>query len=138
MNELTYSTAKGITERCGMKKKNRNRTSHKQPAWKPKIQKEIESFRGELSLLEDLSKGINVKTRKGQKVHRKYKLQNENDIATAKERIKQKVQFKAQRIRRFEKGIRSSTGRIKYLRLMQRNSSGRWENNPLKSKSLLL
>ena len=138
MNELTYSTAKAITERCGMKKKNRTRTSHKQPAWKRKIQKEIESFRGELSLLEDLSKGINVKTRKGQKVKRKYKLQNENDIAKAKERIKQKVQFKAQRIRRFDKRIRSSKGRIKYLRLMQRNSLGRWENNLLKSKSLLL
>ena len=65
MNELTYSTAKAITERCGMKKKNRNRTSHKQPAWKHKIQKEIKAFRGELSILEYLSKGINVKTRKG-------------------------------------------------------------------------
>ena len=48
-----------------MKKKNRNRTSHKQPAWKHKIQKEIKAFRGELSILEYLSKGINVKTRKG-------------------------------------------------------------------------
>ena len=41
LNELTYSTAKAITERCGMKKKNRNKTSHKQPAWKRKIQEEI-------------------------------------------------------------------------------------------------
>ena len=85
------------------KKKNRNRTSYKQPAWKRKIQKEIEAFRGELSILEDLSKGINVKTRKRRRVKRKHKLQNENDITTAKERIKQKVQVKAQRIRRFEK-----------------------------------
>ena len=38
LNELTYSTAKVITERRGMKKKNRNRTSHKKPAWKRKIQ----------------------------------------------------------------------------------------------------
>ena len=53
--------------------------------------------------MQNLSKGINVKTRKGRKVKRKYKLQNENDMATAKERIKQKVQVKAQRIRRFEK-----------------------------------
>ena len=37
LNELTYSTAKAITERCGMTKKNRNRTSHKQRAWKRKI-----------------------------------------------------------------------------------------------------
>ena len=28
LNELTYSTAKAITERCSIKKKNRNRTSH--------------------------------------------------------------------------------------------------------------
>ena len=62
-----------------MKKKNRNRTSHKTPAWKRKIQKEIEAFRGELSILEDLSKGINVKARKGRKINRKSKLQNEND-----------------------------------------------------------
>ena len=47
------------------KKKNRNRASHKQPAWKCKIQKEMEAFRSELSILEDLSKWINVKGRKG-------------------------------------------------------------------------
>ena len=137
MNELAYSTAKAITERSGMKKKNRNRTSQKQPAWKRKIQKEIEAFRGELSLPEDSSKRINVKARKGGKVKRKYNLQNENDITTAKEIIKQKVKVKAQRIRRFEKE-QNFTGRIKYLRLMQRNSTGRWEKNPSKSKSLLL
>ena len=33
---------------------------------------------------------------------------------------------------------RNSTGRIKYLRLVQRNSTGRWDNSPSKSKSLLL
>ena len=48
-----------------MKKKNRNRTSHKQADWKRKIQKEIEALRGELSTLDDLSKGINAKTMKG-------------------------------------------------------------------------
>ena len=57
-NELTYPTAKAITNRCGMKKKNGNRTSHNQPAWKRKNPKEIEAFRGELSILEDLSNGI--------------------------------------------------------------------------------
>ena len=92
LNELTYSTAKAITERCGMKKKNRNRTIQKRPSWKRKIQKEIEAFKGELSILKDLSKEINIKPRKGQKVKRKYKLQNETDIRTTKERIEQKIQ----------------------------------------------
>ena len=37
---------------------------------------------------------INVKPKKGRKVKRKYKLQNENDITTtAKDRIKQKIQI---------------------------------------------
>ena len=86
-----------------MKKKNRSRTRHKQPAWKHKIQKEIETLRGELSILEDLLKVINVKTRKGPKVKRNYKLQNENDAITIKERTEQKMQVKAHRIRRKEK-----------------------------------
>ena len=41
LNALTYSTAKAMAERCGIKKKNRNRTSCTQPAWKCKTQKEI-------------------------------------------------------------------------------------------------
>ena len=76
LNELTYSTAKAIMETCGMKKKNKKRNIHKQPAWQRKIWKEIEDFRGEISILEDLSKGINVKTRNGRKVKKNtnYKL----------------------------------------------------------------
>ena len=119
-----------------MKKKNRNTTSHKQPAWKRKIQKEIEDIRGELSILDDLSNRINVKTRKGGKVKRKYKLQNENDITTAKERIS-RCMSRHKKFEDLKKG-RNSTGRIKYLRLMRSNSTGRWESNPWKSKSFLL
>ena len=32
LNELTCSTTKAFTEECDMRKKNRNGTSHKQPA----------------------------------------------------------------------------------------------------------
>ena len=59
-------------EKCDMKKKNRNKTCHKQPIWKRKIHRKIKSFRGEICILEDLSKQINVKTSKGQKIKRKY------------------------------------------------------------------
>ena len=41
LNESSYSTAKAITERGGMKKKIRNRTSHKQPAWNLKSRKKL-------------------------------------------------------------------------------------------------
>lgn len=49
-----------------------------------KIQREMEACRGELSLLERTSKGINVKTREERKVKRKNKLQSENYILTKK------------------------------------------------------
>ena len=114
--------------------------SHKKPAWKCKTQKEIEAFRGELSILGNLPKGINVKTRKGRKVKRKYKLQNENDTIMAKERIKQKVQVKAQRIRKFEKRTKfyKQNKIFKTDTKKHYGSTGRWEKNPSKSKSLLL
>ena len=40
-----------------------------------------------IALLEELSKRVTVKTRKGRKVIRKYKVQSDNDIPTAEERI---------------------------------------------------
>ena len=42
-----------------MKSKYNNRISHEQLAWKRKTQNEIETLRVDLSILEDLSKGIN-------------------------------------------------------------------------------
>ena len=57
--------------------------TNKQPQ-KHKIQKEVETLRGELYIPVDLSKEINLKTRKGRKNKIKYKLQTENDITTAK------------------------------------------------------
>ena len=42
-----------------MKRKCNNVISHEQLAWKRKTQNEIETLRVDLSILEDLSKGIN-------------------------------------------------------------------------------
>ena len=59
-------------------------------------------MRGELSVLSELQRGINVKGRKCRKMIKKYQLTKEN-ILSVKETIKQKMQLKAQRIRRYEK-----------------------------------
>lgn len=50
-----------------------------------------------------MARGTNLKTRKGRKIKRKYKIRNENEVLSAKEKIKQTIQLKAQRIRRYEK-----------------------------------
>ena len=58
LNGLTYSTASNQPENVKSRKKN-------------------EEFRGEKPTRENVSKGINVKTRKGQKAKEIYKLENE-------------------------------------------------------------
>lgn len=69
-----------------------------------KIQREMEACRGELSLLERTSKGINVKTREGGKKGEKKKQITKWKLYTnKKESIKQKIQEKPPQTRRFEK-----------------------------------
>ena len=66
------------------------------------MEKQIEHLLGELSILIELEKGINVKENKCRKLKRKYKLKEEN-ITAVKETVKQRMQLKAQGIRRYEK-----------------------------------
>ena len=65
--------------------------------------KEIKMLRGELSILDALSKENIIKTRKARKVKRNYKLFDMNEILESKELVKQKLQAMAQRICRYEK-----------------------------------
>lgn len=38
-----------------------------------------------------MARGTNLKTRKGRKIKRKYKIRNENEVLSAKEKIKQTI-----------------------------------------------
>ena len=104
LNNLIYATAKAATKAMGIdltRKRKNNRRS--QPRWKMRISKEVESLRRELSILTELEKGINVRTRQGRNVRRKYDFSNSNDILIAKEILKQKISLKSQRLRRYDK-----------------------------------
>ena len=101
LNNLFYASAKTITSKCCVKKKGK-KNIHKKPRWREKIDKEIECLRGELSILTELQRGVNVKGRSAKKLKRKYQL-NEGNTLEVKETIKQKVQLKTQRVQRFEK-----------------------------------
>ena len=61
-----------------------------------KIQKEIDLLRAEISILSDVSKGANLKTRKLGKIKRKYKISDENALLSTKESLKQRMQVTAQ------------------------------------------
>ena len=100
-NELVYATAKVVTELCSPKKKRKVNT-RKKPSWKQKMEKEIEHLGGELSILSELERGINVKRKMRRKLKWKYKF-NEENITVVKETVKQRMQLKAQKMRRYEK-----------------------------------
>ena len=76
---------------------------NKPPKWKVKIQKEIDLLRAEMSIFNEVSKGVNLKIRKLRKIKRKYKISDENALLPTKESLKQRMQVKAQRLRRFDK-----------------------------------
>ena len=70
VNILIYATAKAATENIGLKVKKQSKPKHhnKPPKWKQKLQKEIESLRAELSILDEISKGTVVKTKKSKRL----------------------------------------------------------------------
>jgi len=84
-------------------KRSKNRRDVK--FWKIRIQKEISSWRKELSIIAETGTGSdNVKlNRKERKIFQKYRVTNAREVAQLTETLKQKVQAKAQRIRRYEK-----------------------------------
>ena len=88
-----------------LKKTAPKRNIQKQPKWKEQMPIKIKMLRGELSILDELSKGNIIKTRKARKVKRKYKLFEMNEISKSKELIKEKQQVKAQPICRCEKHV---------------------------------
>ena len=60
-------------------------------------------MRSELSIIDEVARGVNVHCGRLRKIKRKYSIKTDSDIATTSEILKQKIQLKAQRIRRYEK-----------------------------------
>ena len=106
LNQLVYTAASAITDERGLKSRKSNNKKRKQPAWKLKIMKDIETKRKVLSIIAELENGSRVKVRKARKernIENKYKLERNQSITELKEIIRKQMQAKAQGIRRFEK-----------------------------------
>ena len=104
LNELIYATGKVIQKRCGVKKRKQNSVRKpNKPKWQVKLDKEIKNFRKEISLPEEPQKDKEIRSGKAKKVIRKYKIESNDKIPTIKEELKQKLQVKAQRVRRYVK-----------------------------------
>ena len=104
VNTMLYACAKAVKSKLGVKpKKKRKPGKNKKPKWKIDIEKEIKTMRGEMSIISEIERNKDPKTRKARKVIRKYKIRNTIDIPGIKEELKQKIQVQAQRERRFDK-----------------------------------
>jgi hypothetical protein len=73
--------------------------------WKIRMQKQISSWRKELSIRAEAGTGCNngKLNRKKRKIFKKYRMTKAREVAQLTETLKQKVQAKAQRLRMYEK-----------------------------------
>ena len=78
-------------------------------------------MRGEMSILSEIERNIDPKTRKARNVIRKYKIKNVIDIPSIKEELKQKIQVKAQKEKHLII-VTNFTGKIKSFRRMPKSS----------------
>jgi hypothetical protein len=83
----------------------KNKTRRNVKFWKIRMQEQIRNWRKELSILVETGTGSdNGKlNRKKRKIFQKYSVTNAREVGHLTETLKQKVQAKAQRIRRYKK-----------------------------------
>ena len=105
LNEFVYATSAVLTKRKGIKlKKMKMKSKKKQPAWKERIEADIQKKRGDLSALSKMTRGNEISQRRSRRMKRKYDIKIQHDITNIMEKIKQEIQPKAQRVRRYVKG----------------------------------
>ena len=92
-----------ITEAKGVKVRERTQNIRRKPKWKENLEKDMEKKRSDLSILTEIQNKSEVKPRKQRKIKRRYNIKKMEDIPEVKEKLKQQIQAKAQRIRRYEK-----------------------------------
>ena len=101
IKNLIYAAATIMTQTLNEpNKRSKNRRNVK--FWEIRMQKQISSWRRELSIIAETGTGSdNGKlNRKKRKILKKYRVTNTREVAQLTETLKQKVQAKAQRIRR--------------------------------------
>jgi hypothetical protein len=104
INNLINAAATLVTAALNQHSK-RGKNRRDENFWKIRIQRQISNWRKEISIIAELGTGSdNSKlNRKKRKIFQKYKVTNAREVAQLIETLKQKVQAKAQRTRRYEK-----------------------------------
>ena len=103
LNHHIYASAViSIQNKCKAPKRN----VPKNLAWQECIQKQINTLRSDLETLKNVRNNNNVKISKSRKLRAKYKTKHPEEIQNVLEKIKQTIQAKAARLRRYQKRSR--------------------------------
>ena len=104
MTEVLCAGSYIVTEKLnGKPKKFTNRRVNTKPRGKESIEKEINELRREALIFDELIRGVKLKSRMLNRKNKKYKMRKLDDLTPLKEILKQKIQLKAQRMKRCEK-----------------------------------
>jgi len=103
-NNLIYAVATIMTQTLNVTSK-RSKNRRDVNFWKIRKQKQIGSWRKELSIIAETGTVSNngKLNRKRRKIFQKHRVTNAWEVARLTETLKQKVQARAQRIKRYEK-----------------------------------
>ena len=105
-NQMQYTAALLITNKITPPKPTTNRKPRVgPPAWQQRLQKQIDQLRGGISIITEYTNGntTNKIRRKLKTILKKHKITADEQLIACKEDLKQALQAKAQRIRRYTK-----------------------------------
>ena len=106
INQMQYTAALLITNKIRPPKPATNRKPRGwPPAWQQRLQKQIDQLRGDISIITKYTNGntTNKIRRKLKTIFKKHKITADEQFIAYKEDLKQALQAKAQRIRRYTK-----------------------------------
>ena len=106
INQMQYTAALLITNKITPPKPTTNRKPRgRPPAWQQRLQKQIDQLRGDISIITEYTNGNtnNNIRRKLKTILKKHKITADEQLIASKEDLKQILQVKTQRIRRYTK-----------------------------------
>lgn len=106
INQLIYATASVVSGRDPVRKGTKAKTQNIKPKWQRKIEAKILEMRRDLSIATEIKNDTLIRERKRRQFFQRNQIDPNEDIDTIRERIKQQLQAKSQRLRRCNKRVR--------------------------------
>ena len=118
INKLYYTGRVVVTELLGVTNKNKKKGKRKDPAWMRRIQLNIEKWRANLSRIDEIRRGVNIKESIRKDLEKKYQL-SEKGTLSVRTLLQNKIDSGAKKI----KFYKDSQNSIRHNNLFSNNQS---------------